>query len=43
MLLAQDSLPDDSALGNLIALPLQGRALRGGNSAFHLCKTESAE
>lgn len=34
MLPAQDSLPDDSAVGNLIALPLQGKALRDGNSAF---------
>ena len=29
----QDSLPEGK-LGNLIALPLQGRALRNGNSAF---------
>ena len=34
MLPAQDSLPDDSAVGNLIALPLQGKALLAGNSAF---------
>ena len=34
MLPAQDSLPDNSALGNLIALPLQGKALHEGNSAF---------
>ena len=34
MLPAQDSLPDNSALGNLIALPLQGRALQEGNSTF---------
>ena len=34
MLPAQDSLPDNSSLGNLIAMPLQGRALRNGNSAF---------
>lgn len=34
MLPAQDSLPDDGAVGNLIALPLQGKALRDGNSAF---------
>ncbi len=34
MLPAQDSLPDDSKVGNLIALPLQGKALRDGNSAF---------
>lgn len=34
MLPAQDSLPEDSAVGNLIALPLQGKALRDGNSAF---------
>ena len=34
MLPAQDSLPDNSALGNLIALPLQGKALQEGNSAF---------
>ena len=34
MLPAQDSLPDDSAVGNLIALPLQGKTLRDGNSAF---------
>lgn len=34
MLPAQDSLSDDGAVGNLIALPLQGQALRDGNSAF---------
>ena len=34
MLPAQDSLPEDSAVGNLIALPLQGKALQDGNSAF---------
>ncbi len=34
MLPAQDSLKDDGALGNLIALPLQGKALLEGNSAF---------
>ena len=34
MLPTQDSLPDDSAVGNLIALPLQGKALQNGNSAF---------
>lgn len=33
MLPAQDSLPEDSAVGNLIALPLQGKALQDGNSA----------
>ena len=33
MLPAQDSLPG-GGLGNLIALPLQGRALLSGNSAF---------
>lgn len=33
MLPAQDSLPEGS-IGNLIALPLQGKALRDGNSAF---------
>ena len=33
MLPAQDTLPD-GGLGNLIALPLQGRALKSGNSAF---------
>lgn len=33
MLPAQDVLPE-GGLGNLIALPLQGRALRDGNSAF---------
>lgn len=33
MLPAQDSLPE-GGLGNLIALPLQGQALRKGNSAF---------
>lgn len=33
MLPAQDMLPD-GGLGNLIALPLQGKALRNGNSAF---------
>lgn len=33
MLLAQDSLPT-GRLGNLIALPLQGQALKEGNSAF---------
>lgn len=34
MLPAQDSLPEYSAVGNLIALPLQGKALQDGNSAF---------
>ena len=34
MLPAQDALQDESAVGNLIALPLQGRALLDGNSAF---------
>ncbi len=34
MLPAQDSLPEGSGIGNLIALPLQGKALRDGNSAF---------
>ena len=34
MLPAQDSLPEDSAVGNLFALPLQGKALQDGNSAF---------
>lgn len=34
MLPAQDSLPDSGLLGNLIALPLQGKALLDGNSAF---------
>ena len=33
MLPAQDLLPD-GGIGNLIALPLQGKALRDGNSAF---------
>ncbi len=33
MLPAQDHMPE-GGLGNLIALPLQGRALRSGNSAF---------
>lgn len=33
MLPAQDKLPEDG-IGNLIALPLQGQALRNGNSAF---------
>lgn len=33
MMPMQDSLPEGK-LGNLIALPLQGRALRNGNSAF---------
>ena len=33
MIPMQDSLPEGK-LGNLIALPLQGRALRNGNSAF---------
>ena len=33
MLPAQDSL-SEGGLGNLIALPLQGQALRKGNSAF---------
>ncbi|MBQ3217494.1 MAG: DEAD/DEAH box helicase family protein [Akkermansia sp.] len=33
MLPAQDSMPE-GGLGNLIALPLQGRALLAGNSAF---------
>ena len=33
MMPMQDSLPEGK-LGNLIALPLQGRALRRGNSAF---------
>ena len=34
MLPVQDSLRDNSALGNLIALPLQGKVLQDGNSAF---------
>ena len=34
MLPAQDSLSDNSSLGNLIALPLQGKALQDGNSVF---------
>lgn len=34
MLPAQDSLSNNSSLGNLIALPLQGKALQDGNSAF---------
>jgi len=34
MLPAQDSLSDNRSLGNLIALPLQGKALQDGNSAF---------
>lgn len=34
MLPAQDLLSDDTAIGNLIALPLQGKALKDGNSAF---------
>ena len=33
MLPAQDALPE-GGIGNLIALPLQGKALRDGNSAF---------
>lgn len=33
LLPAQDMLPEEG-IGNLIALPLQGRALRDGNSAF---------
>lgn len=33
MLPAQDTLPE-GGVGNLIALPLQGKALRDGNSAF---------
>ena len=33
MLPAQDSL-ENVAIGNLIALPLQGQALKNGNSAF---------
>ena len=33
MMPAQDSLPE-GGIGNLIALPLQGRALQEGNSAF---------
>ena len=33
MIPAQDSMPK-GGLGNLIALPLQGRALKDGNSAF---------
>ena len=33
MIPMQDSLPEGK-LGNLIALPLQGRALKNGNSAF---------
>lgn len=33
MLPAQEHLPE-GGLGNLIALPLQGQALRQGNSAF---------
>lgn len=34
MLPAQESLPDNGVVGNLIALPLQGKALLDGNSAF---------
>ncbi len=34
MLPAQDSLPDNGSIGNLIALQLQGKALLDGNSAF---------
>lgn len=34
MLPEQDSLPEDNDIGNLIALPLQGKALQDGNSAF---------
>ena len=34
MLPAQDLLSDNRSLGNLIALPLQGKALQDGNSAF---------
>lgn len=34
MLPAQDLLSEYSAVGNLIALPLQGKALQDGNSAF---------
>ena len=37
MLPAQDSLLDNSSFGNLIALPLQGKALQDGNSAFVDC------
>ncbi|MBR1502894.1 MAG: DEAD/DEAH box helicase family protein [Prevotella sp.] len=33
MLPMQDSLPDGK-IGNMVALPLQGKALRAGNSAF---------
>ena len=33
MLPAQETLPE-GGLGNLIALPLQGKALKNGNSAF---------
>lgn len=33
MLPAQNHMPD-GGIGNLIALPLQGKALKGGNSAF---------
>ena len=33
MIPAQDTVPE-GGLGNLIALPLQGKALREGNSAF---------
>ncbi len=33
MLPAQDKLPE-GGIGNLVALPLQGKALRSGNSAF---------
>lgn len=34
MLPAQDCLLNENEVGNLIALPLQGKALREGNSAF---------
>ena len=34
MIPAQDLLKDKDSLGNLIALPLQGQALKKGNSAF---------
>ena len=37
MLPAQDSLSKNSSFGNLIALPLQGKALQDGNSAFIDC------
>lgn len=37
MLPAQDLLSKEDSVGNLIALPLQGKALRDGNSAFVDC------